>query len=88
MKFSTPVTVNFKNPFSEEKAFDFRVEPSDFKIKQKSENIGSKKIFKAQVSLLTQRNKSEVKYPITGKLIISCKDPSISWVYYLKESVE
>ncbi|RZC43113.1 hypothetical protein BDFB_000799 [Asbolus verrucosus] len=88
LKYSSPLTINFKNPFSEDKEFYFHVEPTDFKIKQQKETIGAKKVFKVTINMVGQKVRGEPKYPITGKLMIYSKRPDIFWVYYLKENLE
>nr|XP_012152505.1 PREDICTED: hydrocephalus-inducing protein homolog [Megachile rotundata] len=94
IKRNLPATILFKNVFKEEKTFEFLVDlPDVFKIEAPSTMLESKESIIVKIHLQEEDPKengdtlTEEKYPVTGKLMVYCTDPTVShinWIYYLK----
>ncbi|XP_066585112.1 hydrocephalus-inducing protein homolog [Prorops nasuta] len=81
-----PVSITLKNIFEEIKTFEIYLdEPEFFSSSVSSADVEAKEALNIVISL-RQLNR-EIFYPVTGKVIISCKNLNINnlkWIYYLK----
>ncbi|XP_022253141.1 hydrocephalus-inducing protein homolog [Limulus polyphemus] len=86
---SNPVTIHFRNVFSDQITFSFRTSSPHFSVSKTTETLKPRKDTRLQVTF--DARASALSTSVMGRLIITCPvavDGSpIEWIYYLKGSV-
>ncbi|KAF7287159.1 hypothetical protein GWI33_002530 [Rhynchophorus ferrugineus] len=83
IKYNYPTIIEFKNPFYEDKIFNYQIQPDLFSVDLNQETVKAKKSSKIYVKINIKEK--PLQNTITGKLIIYCSEhPSVYWSYYLQ----
>lgn len=83
VKNNYSTVIEFKNPFYEDKTFNYQIQPDLFSVDLNQEVVKARKSTKIYVKI--NLKEKPLQNLITGKLLIFCSEhPALYWSYYLQ----